>query len=459
MFTATNGSTVCRHADRGHCSPRPHPSNPHPHPRGKVISATHRHQEFLQFLHAVDRHVPAGLDVHLICDSYATHNTQAIKHWSVRHPLSAALHADRQLVAEPGGAVGCRVDHPQAAVLGPTAASPGSRLTSLRGRRPGTRTPSRLCGPGPPTRSSTTSQDIFIVLTTQDTSAWIWATAPLIEIQLSISDLPCHVNSAAVQRQQPCPSDSLGFCKHRGSAQSSAASLTLRVGWGRVHLGLQEVRAAARTWMRCPVTPEDEAALAAADEAQLTGCPGEHVDAVPSGPRRLPALRARNHGRLQRSDCLDRAGAVGALADDLDAVLLLEQEAQALADHLVVVDDQHPDHGRPAGSRTRTLVPWPGVESSWRVPPSSATRSRISPRPRPCRSVARAGSKPAPSSVTVTATWPSWWCSRSRIRVGWACLMALASASWTTRSTACSTGGASWTGSRSASTVTPSRSW
>jgi transposase len=56
---------------------------------GKVISATHRrhrHQEFLRFLRTIDRTVPAELDVHLICDNYATHNTEAIKHWFVRHP-------------------------------------------------------------------------------------------------------------------------------------------------------------------------------------------------------------------------------------------------------------------------------------------------------------------------------------------------------------------------------------
>src|SRR6266487_2819087 len=182
--------------------------------------------------------------------------------------------------------------------------------------------------------------------------------------------------------------------------------------------------------------------------------PREHADAVQSRHEQVQ----QHHGRLQGAHRLDRAGAVGAFADHLDAVLLLEQEAQALADHLVVVDDQHPDHGRPAGSRIRTLVPWPGSESSWNVPPSSATRSRISCRPRPWRRSARATSKPPPSSLTVTATWPSWWRTRIRMRVGWACLTALASASWTTRSTACSAAGVSWTSSRSASTVTPSRS-
>jgi transposase len=30
--------------------------------------------------------VPAGLDVHVICDNYATHNTEAIKTWFLGHP-------------------------------------------------------------------------------------------------------------------------------------------------------------------------------------------------------------------------------------------------------------------------------------------------------------------------------------------------------------------------------------
>jgi transposase len=56
---------------------------------GKVISATHRrhcHQEFLRFLRTIDRNVPAELDVHLVCDNYATHKTPAIKTWLLRHP-------------------------------------------------------------------------------------------------------------------------------------------------------------------------------------------------------------------------------------------------------------------------------------------------------------------------------------------------------------------------------------
>jgi transposase len=56
---------------------------------GTVISQLHRrhrHQEFLRFLRAIDRNVPAELDVHLICDNYGTHKTSQIKRWLLRHP-------------------------------------------------------------------------------------------------------------------------------------------------------------------------------------------------------------------------------------------------------------------------------------------------------------------------------------------------------------------------------------
>jgi len=46
---------------------------------GQVISQVHRrhrHQEFLQFLKTIDQAVPAGLELHLVCDNYATHKTR-----------------------------------------------------------------------------------------------------------------------------------------------------------------------------------------------------------------------------------------------------------------------------------------------------------------------------------------------------------------------------------------------
>jgi transposase len=46
----------------------------------------HRHQEFLRFLKTIDANTPKDLDLHLICDNYATHKTPAIKTWLAAHP-------------------------------------------------------------------------------------------------------------------------------------------------------------------------------------------------------------------------------------------------------------------------------------------------------------------------------------------------------------------------------------
>jgi putative transposase len=43
--------------------------------------ARHRHQEFLAFLNRIDAVLPAGLDVHLIVDSYATHKHPKVRAW------------------------------------------------------------------------------------------------------------------------------------------------------------------------------------------------------------------------------------------------------------------------------------------------------------------------------------------------------------------------------------------
>ena len=56
---------------------------------GSVISQLHRQHravEFRKFLIAIDKAVPADLDVHLICDNLATHKTPAIRDWLGRHP-------------------------------------------------------------------------------------------------------------------------------------------------------------------------------------------------------------------------------------------------------------------------------------------------------------------------------------------------------------------------------------
>ena len=56
---------------------------------GTVISQLHRRHralEFKQFLAAIDKAVPAALDVHLVCDNYGTHKTPDIQRWLARHP-------------------------------------------------------------------------------------------------------------------------------------------------------------------------------------------------------------------------------------------------------------------------------------------------------------------------------------------------------------------------------------
>ena len=56
---------------------------------GKVIGQClprHRHEEFLKFLRTVDKQVPKGLQVHVICDNYATHKHPAVNTWLAKHP-------------------------------------------------------------------------------------------------------------------------------------------------------------------------------------------------------------------------------------------------------------------------------------------------------------------------------------------------------------------------------------
>jgi len=56
---------------------------------GTVIGEFHRRHraiEFRKFLVTIDKAVPRELDVHLVCDNYATHNTAEIRTWLAKHP-------------------------------------------------------------------------------------------------------------------------------------------------------------------------------------------------------------------------------------------------------------------------------------------------------------------------------------------------------------------------------------
>jgi DDE superfamily endonuclease len=55
---------------------------------GKVIGqcmSRHRHQEFIRFLNKINREIPAGREVHVIVDNYATHKHPKVCAWLGRH--------------------------------------------------------------------------------------------------------------------------------------------------------------------------------------------------------------------------------------------------------------------------------------------------------------------------------------------------------------------------------------
>jgi transposase len=52
---------------------------------GRCLSR-HRNTEFLKFLRMIDREVPKGLQIHMICDNYGTHKHANVKKWLAKHP-------------------------------------------------------------------------------------------------------------------------------------------------------------------------------------------------------------------------------------------------------------------------------------------------------------------------------------------------------------------------------------
>lgn len=56
---------------------------------GTVIASTHRRHratEFKKFLAKIDQNVPEHLDIHVVCDNYATHKHPTVKTWLEKHP-------------------------------------------------------------------------------------------------------------------------------------------------------------------------------------------------------------------------------------------------------------------------------------------------------------------------------------------------------------------------------------
>ncbi len=80
----------------GHCGT----SHPHFYPPTSLFAALdvasgfvigqchkrHRAKAFLDFLKQIDANAPCDLDIHVVMDNYATHETPRIKNWLARRP-------------------------------------------------------------------------------------------------------------------------------------------------------------------------------------------------------------------------------------------------------------------------------------------------------------------------------------------------------------------------------------
>ena len=139
---------------------------------GRVIGSLHRRHrsvEFRRFLAKLDKQVPHELAVHLVCDNYATHKTDTIQRWLTAHPRSTCTSSRPARPGSTRSSAGSPNSPPSCCNGVSIPVSKPWRPTSAPGSRPGTRTPSRLCGPRPPRRSSAPSPDIANGFQTQNT--------------------------------------------------------------------------------------------------------------------------------------------------------------------------------------------------------------------------------------------------------------------------------------------------
>jgi len=142
---------------------------------GTVVSEIHRRHravEFKKFLVTIDKAVPAELDVHLVCDNYATHKTPAINDWLAAHPR---FHPHFTPPVPPGltrSNAGSGSSPTNSSAAASTKACRHSKKKSTPGSRTGTRTRSPSCGRRPPRTSSTPSPNTSHHFPVQDASAY-----------------------------------------------------------------------------------------------------------------------------------------------------------------------------------------------------------------------------------------------------------------------------------------------
>src|SRR5207302_4280502 len=113
----------------------------------------------------------------------------------------------------------------------------------------------------------------------------------------------------------------------------------------------------------------------------------------------------QDHIGIRLARKLDGVAAVFRLADDLDAVLGVEQGAEPGAHERLVVCQQYADHGTPPiGRWADTRKPPPGPVPASSRPPSATARSRIPAIPLP--PLAAAPPRPSSSLSTVSSRSP-----------------------------------------------------
>ena len=127
---------------------------------GTVISELHRNHraaEFKKFLTTIDKTVPEGLDIHVVCDNYGTHKTPAIKAWLARHPASTCTSPRPVRPGSTRWSGGSGSSPTSSSAAASTRACRASNTTSASGSARGTKTRNPSCGRRPRRRSSTPS--------------------------------------------------------------------------------------------------------------------------------------------------------------------------------------------------------------------------------------------------------------------------------------------------------------
>ena len=124
---------------------------------GKVTDACyprHRHEEFVKFLKQVAKAYPR-VQLHVVCDNYATHKHPAVRAWL---PRTRASPCTSHRPVAPGSTwsnASSRSSPDKPSGAAPTPASPTSPRRSRPTSTAGTSTPTPSPGPRPPMNSST----------------------------------------------------------------------------------------------------------------------------------------------------------------------------------------------------------------------------------------------------------------------------------------------------------------